>query len=54
MKTTLMIIGRKAIRLEIQQLMDYNTFLNKGLRNQMTNDYTKIRCHMIFAVRHNG
>ena len=29
---------KKAIRLEIQQLMDYDTFVNKGLRNQMPND----------------
>ena len=45
---------KKVIRLEIQQLMDYDTVLKKGLRNQMPNDYTKIRCHMIFAVKHNG
>ena len=44
----------KAIRLEIQQLMDYDTFIGKGLRNQMPNNYTKIRCHMIFTVKHNG
>ena len=34
--------------------MDYDTFIEKGLRNQMPNDYTKIRCHMIFTVKHNG
>ena len=31
----------KVIRCEIQQLMDYNTFIDKGLRKQMLNDYTK-------------
>ena len=45
---------KRAIRLEIQQLMDYDTFIDKGLRNQMPNNYTKIRCCMIFAVKHDG
>ena len=45
---------KKAIRLEIQQLIDYDTFFNEGLRNQMPNDYTKTRCHMSFTVKHNG
>ena len=45
----------KLVRLEIQQLMDYNTFINNDLRtNQIPNDYTKIRRHMIFTVKHNG
>ena len=34
--------------------MEYNTFIDKGLRTQMLNDYTKIRCCMIFAVKHDG
>ena len=34
--------------------MDYDTFINKGLRNQMLKDYTKIRCHMIFKVKYDG
>ena len=45
---------KKATRLEIQQLMDYDTFINEDLRNQMPDDYTNIRCHMIFTVKHNG
>ena len=45
---------KKAIKLEIQQLVDYDTFFDKGLRNQMPSDYTKIRCCMIFAVKHDG
>ena len=45
---------KKAIRLEIQQLMDYDTFIDEGLRKQTLNDYTRIRCHVIFTVRHNG
>ena len=32
--------------------MDYDTFVDKGLRTQMLNDYTKIRCCLIFAVKH--
>ena len=43
---------KKAIRLKIQQLMDYDPFIDKGLRTQMPNDYTKIRCCMIYAVKH--
>ena len=45
---------KKVIRLQIQQLMDYDIFFDKDLRNQMPNNYTKIRCCMIFAVRHDG
>ena len=45
---------KKVIRLEIQQPIDYNTFIDKGLRQHMSNNYTKIRCYMIFTVKHNG
>ena len=45
---------KKVIRLEIQQLTDYNTFIDKGLKQHMSNDYTKIRCCVIFTVKHNG
>ena len=45
---------KNAISLEIQQLMDYDTFIDKGIRKQMPNDCTKIRCHMIFTVKHDG
>ena len=45
---------KKAVRLDIQQLMDYDTFVNKGLRNQIPKNYTKIRCCMIFTVKHDG
>ena len=47
-------ICKKAIRLKIQQLIDYDTFHDKGLRKQMPRNYTKIRCHMIFAIKHAG
>ena len=46
--------SKKTKRFEIQQVMHYDTFINQGLRNQMPNDYTKIRCCMIFTVKHNG
>ena len=45
---------KKAIRLKIQQLMDYDTFIDEGLRTQIPIDYTKLRCCMIFAVHHDG
>ena len=34
--------------------MDYDTFIDKGLRQHMSNDYTKITCHTMFTVKHNG
>ena len=45
---------KKVIRHEIQQLMDYDTFIDKGLIKQKSNNYTGIRCHMIFTVKHDG
>ena len=41
---------KKAIRLKIQQLIDHDTFHDKGLIKQMPSDYTKIRCCMTFTV----
>ena len=41
---------KKAIRLE--QLIDYDRFIDEGLRQHMSNNYIKIRCHAIFAVKH--
>ena len=38
---------KKALRLEIQPLMDYDTFIDKALRKQVSNNYTKIRCRKI-------
>ena len=34
---------KKVIRLEIQQLMDCDPFIDKGSRKQMPNDNSKIR-----------
>ena len=34
---------KKATRLEIQQHTDYDTFLDKGLRNQITGFYPKFK-----------
>ena len=45
---------KEAIRLEIQELINYDTFIDKDLRNQMPNNYTKIRCHMTFIAKHDG
>ena len=32
--------------------MDYDSFIDKGLRQHLSNAYTEIRCHMIFTVKH--
>ena len=38
----------------MQQLLDYDTFLDKGHDSSGLEDYQKIRCHIIFAVKHDG
>ena len=43
-----------SMKLEIQQLMDYQTFIVKGTNVYMPADFTKIRCRMVFAVKHDG
>jgi hypothetical protein len=36
------------------QLMEYNTFIGKGIGGVTPNGYKKIRCHMIYDVKHDG
>ena len=45
---------RDSINLEIQQLMDYKTFVDKGKGRVNLPGYQFIRCHMVFAVKHDG
>ena len=40
--------------LEIQQLWDYKTFIDKGKGYIPGPEYTKIRAHMVYDVKHDG
>ena len=42
--------------LEMQQLMDYQTFIDKGLYSQtgIPRGFKKIRVHLVYAVKHDG
>ena len=38
---------------EINQLLEYNTFIDRG-RNSPPEGYKQIRCHFIYDVKHDG
>jgi hypothetical protein len=39
---------------EMSQLLEYNTFIDKGIGGIAPCGYKKIRCHMIYDVKHDG
>jgi hypothetical protein len=39
---------------EMSQLLEYNTFVDKGIRDKLTAGYKKIQCHIIYDVKHDG
>jgi hypothetical protein len=39
---------------EKNQLMEYNTFIDRGFGGIVPNGYKNIRCHMIYDVKHDG
>lgn len=41
-------------QLEMQQMFDYKTFKNIGRGVPLPEDYTKIRVHLVYAVKHDG
>jgi hypothetical protein len=41
-------------KLEISQLLEYSTFINKGKDGIAPHGYKKIRCHMVYDVKHDG
>ena len=41
-------------KLELQQLWDYKTFIDKGKGFDPGPEYTKIRAHMVYDVKHDG
>ena len=45
-----------AIALEMKQLDDYNTFIDKGIFGSIgiPDGFKKIRVHLVFAVKHDG
>jgi len=43
-----------AERLEIQQLLEYDTFKDIGEGTPIPEGYTKIPCHMVYDVKHDG
>ena len=44
----------QAEQAELKQIFEYNTFVDKGKRYVMPNDFTKIRVHFIYAAKHDG
>jgi hypothetical protein len=45
---------RDAIDVELQQIDEYDTFIDKGDGHKPGPDYKKIKVHLIFAVKHDG
>jgi hypothetical protein len=45
---------KEAEATEMRQLLQYNTFIDKGINCIPTSGYKKIRCHMVYDVRHDG
>ena len=39
---------------EMCQLLEYSTFVDKGCNSQEIAGYKKIRCHMVYDVKHDG
>ena len=43
---------KEAEETEMQQLLEYDTFIDKGIDFVPTSGYKKIRCHMVYDVKH--
>ena len=43
-----------AERTELKQIQQYNIFINMGKGTKMSDDYTKIRVHFAYAIKHDG
>jgi hypothetical protein len=41
-----------ADRIEMGQILEYNTWIDKGIGGTAPNGCKKIRCHMIYDVKH--
>jgi len=47
-------LWRDAIKVELDQIDEYNTFKDLGKGAQVPNGYKKIRVHLVFDVKHDG
>jgi hypothetical protein len=45
---------KDAINTELAQIIEYETFEDKGKRTKVPNNYKLIRCHFVFDVKHDG
>ena len=45
---------RDAEKLELKQIMEYKTFIDKGKKAAIPKDYKRIRVHFVYAVKHDG
>jgi hypothetical protein len=45
---------KEAEATEMRQLLEYNKFIDKGTICTPTSGYKKIRCHMVYGVKHDG
>ena len=47
-------LWQESERTEIQALNDYDTFIDLGKGNFPSSEYKRIRCHMVYDVKHDG
>ncbi|MFA9289535.1 MAG: reverse transcriptase domain-containing protein [Weeksellaceae bacterium] len=47
-------LWQDAEEMEMNQLKDYQTFIDKGKGGEVPQGYKKIRCHMVYDVKHDG
>jgi Reverse transcriptase (RNA-dependent DNA polymerase) len=45
---------QEAEETEMRQLLEYQTFIDKGKGGEAPNGYKKIRCHMVYDMKHDG
>ena len=45
---------RDAVKLELEQQQDYDTYEDLGLNRKSPSSYKKIRVYFIFDIKHNG
>jgi hypothetical protein len=43
---------KEAEATELRRLLEYNTFIDKGINCTPTSGYKKICCHMVYDVKH--
>ena len=44
----------QAEQTELEQIQEYNTFIDMGKGILMPSDFTKIRVHFVYAIKHDG